>query len=229
MSRSTSSTASTSRPLGHQVRAAPPGRSDLHDVRRHHAVLGRSGEPARPTPRRRRRRSFRCADAPGGAARHALGCGRCPRPGTALSRASSSRRLGNIVATTTAPTRMATISRCVGPLVAVEERGPGCRDDLVGVLRVLGRECRRTRERLGQRGLRRVGHRLRGSRHGRRHRRYWLLASTAPRMDCMMAPPRSRCRSAVPDAMPARATGTDPVSECDEGVPAKPTPAPMHA
>ena len=38
----------------------------------------------------------------------------------------------------------------------------------------------------------------------------------------MMAPPRSRWRSAVPDAMPARVTGTDPVSECDAGVPAKP-------
>jgi len=31
----------------------------------------------------------------------------------------------------------------------------------------------------------------------------------------------------VPDAMPARWTGTDPVSECDAGVPAKPTPVPM--
>jgi len=27
--------------------------------------------------------------------------------------------------------------------------------------------------------------------------------------------------------MPARWTGTDPVSECDAGVPAKPTPVPM--
>ena len=27
--------------------------------------------------------------------------------------------------------------------------------------------------------------------------------------------------------MPARVTGTDPVSECDAGVPASPTPAPM--
>ena len=43
----------------------------------------------------------------------------------------------------------------------------------------------------------------------------------------MMAPPRSRWRSAVPDAMPARVTGTDPVSECEAGVPANPTPAPM--
>ncbi len=29
--------------------------------------------------------------------------------------------------------------------------------------------------------------------------------------------------------MPARDTGTDPVSECDAGVPANPTPAPMNA
>ena len=45
----------------------------------------------------------------------------------------------------------------------------------------------------------------------------------------MIAPPRSRCRSAVPDAMPARRTGTEPVSECEAGVPAKPTPIPMRA
>src|SRR5262245_36065067 len=45
----------------------------------------------------------------------------------------------------------------------------------------------------------------------------------------MIAPPRSRCRSAVPEAMPARLTGTDPVSECDGGVPAKPTPTPTNA
>ena len=38
----------------------------------------------------------------------------------------------------------------------------------------------------------------------------------------MMAPPRSRWRSAVPDAMPARRTGTEPVSECDAGVPGEP-------
>ena len=43
----------------------------------------------------------------------------------------------------------------------------------------------------------------------------------------MIAPPRSRWRSAVPDAIPARVTGTEPVSECDAGVPARPTPAPM--
>src|SRR5689334_17741648 len=53
--------------------------------------------------------------------------------------------------------------------------------------------------------------------------------STAPRIDCMIAPPRSRCRSAVPDAMPTRFTGTDPVSECDAGVPASPTPIPTSA
>ena len=45
----------------------------------------------------------------------------------------------------------------------------------------------------------------------------------------MIAPPRSRCRSAVPEAMPARFTGTEPVSECEAGVPANPTPAPTNA
>ena len=53
--------------------------------------------------------------------------------------------------------------------------------------------------------------------------------SSAPRIDCMIAPPRSRWRSAVADAMPARRTGTEPVSECDAGVPASPTPAPTKA
>ena len=45
----------------------------------------------------------------------------------------------------------------------------------------------------------------------------------------MIAPPRSRWRSAVADAIPARRTGTDPVSECEAGVPASPTPSPMKA
>src|SRR3954451_22292684 len=53
--------------------------------------------------------------------------------------------------------------------------------------------------------------------------------SSAPRIDCMIAPPRSRGRSAVADAIPARRTGTDPVSEWDAGVPASPTPVPMNA
>ncbi len=44
----------------------------------------------------------------------------------------------------------------------------------------------------------------------------------------MSAPPRSRCRSAVPDAMPARCTGTEPVSDREAGVPAKPTPMPTN-
>src|SRR5215203_6977252 len=52
--------------------------------------------------------------------------------------------------------------------------------------------------------------------------------NNAPKIDCMMAPPKSRWRSAVPDAIPARVTGTDPVSECDAGVPAKPTPIPTN-
>ena len=51
--------------------------------------------------------------------------------------------------------------------------------------------------------------------------------SSAPMIDWMIAPPRSRCRSAVPEAMPARLTGTEPVSEREAGVPAKPTPMPM--
>ena len=33
----------------------------------------------------------------------------------------------------------------------------------------------------------------------------------------------------MPEAMPARVTGTEPVSECDAGVPAKPTPIPTKA
>ena len=45
----------------------------------------------------------------------------------------------------------------------------------------------------------------------------------------MIAPPRSRCRSEVPDAMPARDTGTEPVSDRDAGVPANPTPMPTNA
>ena len=45
----------------------------------------------------------------------------------------------------------------------------------------------------------------------------------------MIAPPRSRWRSAVPEAIPARVTGTDPVSECEAGVPANPTPIPTSA
>ena len=44
----------------------------------------------------------------------------------------------------------------------------------------------------------------------------------------MNAPPRSRWRSAVPDAIPARETGTEPVSECEAGVPANPTPIPTN-
>ena len=45
----------------------------------------------------------------------------------------------------------------------------------------------------------------------------------------MMAPPRSRCRSAVPEAIPARRVGTELVRECEAGVPASPTPAPRNA
>ena len=52
------------------------------------------------------------------------------------------------------------------------------------------------------------------------------MASSAPKIDCISAPPRSRCRSAVPDAMPTRVTGTEAVSEFEEGVPPSPTPMP---
>src|SRR3954464_8467707 len=51
--------------------------------------------------------------------------------------------------------------------------------------------------------------------------------SNAPRIDCMIAPPRSRWRSAVADATRARRTATAPVRECGAGVPASPTPVPM--
>jgi len=53
--------------------------------------------------------------------------------------------------------------------------------------------------------------------------------SSAPKIDCMIAPPRSRCRSAVPEAIPTRVTGTELVSECEAGVPARPTPMPTNA
>ena len=33
----------------------------------------------------------------------------------------------------------------------------------------------------------------------------------------------------MPEAIPARFTGTEPVSECDAGVPANPTPIPNNA
>src|SRR6187397_574430 len=52
---------------------------------------------------------------------------------------------------------------------------------------------------------------------------------SAPKIDCMIAPPRSRWRSAVPDAIPTRWIGTEPVSEWDAGVPARPTPIPTRA
>jgi len=52
---------------------------------------------------------------------------------------------------------------------------------------------------------------------------------TAPKIDCIRAPPRSRWRSAVPDAMPARVAGTESVRERAAGVCAKPTPTPTRA
>ena len=51
--------------------------------------------------------------------------------------------------------------------------------------------------------------------------------SSAPKIEVIKAPPRSRWRSAVPEAMPTRVTGTEPVSELDDGVPDRPTPIPM--
>src|SRR3954470_12244498 len=53
--------------------------------------------------------------------------------------------------------------------------------------------------------------------------------SSAPRRDCMIAPPRSRWRSAVADAIPARRTGTEPVSECEAGGAGKTPPRPQRA
>src|SRR5262249_3325152 len=52
---------------------------------------------------------------------------------------------------------------------------------------------------------------------------------SAPKIEVISAPPRSRWRSAVPDAIPTRATGTEPVREFDDGVPARPTPIPTRA
>ena len=49
---------------------------------------------------------------------------------------------------------------------------------------------------------------------------------SAPKIEVISAPPRSRWRSAVPEAIPTRVTGTDPVSEFEDGVPASPTPTP---
>lgn len=54
--------------------------------------------------------------------------------------------------------------------------------------------------------------------------------SSAPKIDCITAPPRSRCRSAMPDAIPTlRSTGTEAVSEWEAAVPAKPAPMPTSA
>jgi hypothetical protein len=39
--------------------------------------------------------------------------------------------------------------------------------------------------------------------------------SSAPKMDCMMAPPRSRWRSAVPEAIPASDVGSRPGADPD--------------
>ncbi|MGI6465137.1 hypothetical protein [Methanobacterium sp.] len=47
-------------------------------------------------------------------------------------------------------------------------------------------------------------------------------------MDDMIAPPKSRWRVAVPDAIPERSTGTELVNESDEGVPAIPIPIPYY-
>ena len=51
----------------------------------------------------------------------------------------------------------------------------------------------------------------------------------APKIDVMIAPPKSLCKSAVPDAIPSLLTGTEPVNECEAGVPANPTPIPIKA
>src|SRR4051794_41972226 len=51
--------------------------------------------------------------------------------------------------------------------------------------------------------------------------------SNAPRMDCMIAPPRSRWRSAVAGALPPRPTRTHPGREGDPGGAARPPPGPV--
>ena len=119
----------------------------------------------------------------------------------------------------------------VGPVGAVEERRLRGGDDLLRVLRILRGGVRRAGERLGELRLDVGAH---AAAFGDPAMSFvnaaaYPAVSSAPRSDCMIAPPRSRWRSAVADAIPARRTGTEPVSECDAGVPASPTPAPTKA
>ena len=48
-----------------------------------------------------------------------------------------------------------------------------------------------------------------------------------PRTACITAPPKSRWRSVVPDAMPTPVTGTELVSDLEAGVRTSPAPMPM--
>ena len=124
----------------------------------------------------------------------------------------------------------ATMPGGVRPLVALEERLLGRGRDLAGVLRILLRDALRAGERLRELALDAVVDlSLFGAAAiAAAAAVAYPAVSRAPKIDCMIAPPRSRWRSAVPDAIPARRTGTEPVSECDAGVPANPTPIPMN-
>ena len=114
-----------------------------------------------------------------------------------------------------------------GPLVALQERGLGPGDDAVlHRRRVLLRRVGGARERLRQLALDALVDAL--ARGGDRRARvprgqegaYDRLKDRAAEV---------RCKSAVPEAIPTRFTGTEPVSECEAGVPASPTPMPMKA
>ena len=64
---------------------------------------------------------------------------------------------------------------------------------------------------------------------GERLGEVYLVYSTASRVPITAwnsAPPKSRCRSLEAEPMPARATGTEPISELEEGGPARPIPSP---
>jgi hypothetical protein len=115
----------------------------------------------------------------------------------------------------------------VGPVVALQEgRGRRCLDR-VRVLRILRREVDSARIGELELALGAVGDLVRVRRRTELIADEEPAARSAPNTEVRSAPPRSRWRSAVPEAIPARCTGTEPVSECEAGVPASPTPIPM--
>ena len=118
----------------------------------------------------------------------------------------------------------------VGPVRTVEEGLLRRGRDLTRVLGILLRDLLGAREGLRELGCDAVGDLLLVRRGGDRRadRRRVAGGEQRAEIDCMIAPPRSRWRSAVPEAIPARCTGTDPVSECEAGVPANPTPIPTR-